>query len=208
LITVLGTGPGGGSEVVAALAAGVARRGVGFLLLEGFVLGPTGADELADKLVELGVGDGVAVDDGAAVGDWVAVAVGDGDDVGDEDAVGAGDDVGARAAGAATTREVAHGSPTTQEVPCRAAAVDGFAPPGAEGATCASNVAVAEVGAPGEPRAGSVQVSALCVASGARPLRASSPALLVMLALLSSPDRSSTTVAPVAKGCGLRAVSV
>jgi hypothetical protein len=191
LITVLGTGPGGGSEVVGALAAGVARRGVGGLLLGASVLGPAGGDELTDKLAELGVGDGVAVDDGAAVGDWVAAVV------------GGGDDAGAWDAGAATTREVAHGSPTAQEVPCRAAAVDSFAPPGAEGATCASNVAVAEVGAPGEPRAGSVQVSALCVASGARPLWASSPALLVMLALLSSPDRSSTTVArsPRAAGC-------
>lgn len=48
----------------------------------------------------------------------------------------------------------------------------------------------------------------MCLAFSARWFLVSSRALLVILALPSRPDRSSTTVAPLGNACGLPAVSV
>jgi hypothetical protein len=145
--------------------------------------------------VALGVLDAV-VGDGAPV--WrVRVAEG----VGDGDGVEAGDGDGVEAGAAATVSVVAHGSPAAQRLPRGAAAVVSFVPPSAVAATVAANVAVADGGAPWVPIADKVQVTALSPASSARPLLASSPALLAMLALPSRPDRSSTTVAPAGNGC-------
>jgi hypothetical protein len=150
----------------------------------------------AALFVAVGVAVGGAL--GRGVGPASLVDVVDGVGVGV--AVGVGD--------VATVSVVAHGSLAPQLWPWRAAAVVSFAPPGAAVATVAWNVAVAEVDVACVPSGGTVQVSALCVASSVRPRWASSPVLVAILALPSSPDRSSTTAAPPGTGRWLRAVSV
>lgn len=134
------------------------------------VRGRAGEDLLGDVPVGLGVGEALTVGDGLAVAvedeDLEDVGDADGDGVGDGDRVGDAVDVGA----AATVSVVAHASPAAHWPPFRVAAVVNFVPPAAVAVTVASKVAVADVGAPLVPSAGTVHVRVLCDASSIRPL--------------------------------------
>jgi hypothetical protein len=127
-------------------------------------------DALGDSLVGLGVGDGVAL----------------GDDDGDGEL--------------ATVRVVTHELLGSQRPPCGAAAVVSVAPPDAVDEMVAPNVTVVEVGPPETPKAGNVQMSAFWVVLKVKLPLASSEALLAIVALPSSPVRSSITVVPAALG--------
>jgi hypothetical protein len=108
-----------------------------------------------------------------------------------------------------TVRAVAHASLVPQLLPCGAAAVVSFVPPGVVASTTTWMDAVAvEVGVPGAPSAAIVQVSVLAFGSIVIPCLARSASVVATVACPRSPDRSSTTVPPDGSATRLLAVSV
>jgi hypothetical protein len=154
--------------------------------------------------VEVGCGDGDAAGPVVAVGDGLGDADGDGlrelGAVGDSDGDGVGEGEAVEAC-RATVSVVAHGSFAAQRLPFAAAAVVSLVPAGAPVATLASKLTVADRGAPWVPSAGTVQVSFLEPALSVRPRFASSAVDVVIFALPSRPERSSTTTAPECTDC-------
>jgi hypothetical protein len=112
--------------------------------------------------------------------------------------------------GATTTvRAVAHPALVPQLAPSGAAAVATLLPAGAVVSTATWKEAVAtEVGVPGAPSAGVVQVSVLVFGSIVMACLARSATVLVTVACPRSPDRSSTTVPPEGRTDRLLALSV
>ena len=99
-------------------------------------------------------------------------------------------DVGVGVAGLLTVSVVAHGLPAAHRLPFGAAAVVNFVPFGVVVATVAwKDVVAVEVGVPGSPSVGTVQVSVLRLVPSVRPCLASSAGVVVTLAWPSKPDR-------------------
>jgi hypothetical protein len=112
---------------------------------------------------------------------------------------------GTASGGRATVRVVAHGPPATQVSPAAAAAVINCAPSGAVSATLTrKDVVASDPAVPSTVDAGTSQAIARACRSSVSEPSASSPAVLMTVALPSRPERSSTTRAP----SGLTAVSV
>src|SRR5262249_19787338 len=108
-----------------------------------------------------------------------------------------------------TVKAVAHPALVPQLLPCGAAAVLRFVPPGAVASTTTwKDVVATAVGVPGAPSAGTVQVSVFAFGSTVIPRLARSASVVATLACPSSPDRSSTTIPPDGSAATLSAVSV
>jgi hypothetical protein len=108
-----------------------------------------------------------------------------------------------------TVRAVVHASLVPQLALCGAAAVVTFVPSGVVASMTTWKDAVAsEVGVPGAPSAGIVQVSVLAFGSIVILCAARSASAVTTLACPSSPERSSTTVPPGGSATRLLAVSV